>query len=274
VLPAVSNLLSGHAAMPRYRTDDGCGLAYSVTGPEDGPALVLSNSLGTDRGLWDDQIQVFTRRFRVLVYDTRGHGASDVPAGDYTLERLGRDVLGLMDHEGMTRAQLAGISIGGLTALWLGVHAPDRVRRLVLANTAARIGSIASWEERRRTVEIGGMGALADATMQRWFTAAFRETQPARVARIRATFNATSPVGYLGCCAALRDADLRADAAGVRAPSLVVTGTHDPATPPADGAWLAATIPGAQLVELDAAHLSNLERAEAFTEALLRFLTA
>jgi 3-oxoadipate enol-lactonase len=258
--------------MSTHRTDDGCRLAYELTGPADGPSLVLSNSLGTDRGLWDDQVNVLSRTFRVLAYDTRGHGESDAPDGDYTIDRLGHDVLSLMDHTGMTRAHVAGISIGGLTALWLGVHAPDRVDRLVLANTAAHIGSVAMWEERRRQVEDGGMAALAEATMQRWFTPAFRTARPARVSRIFATFVATPVSGYLGCCAALRDADLRADAASVRAPSLIVTGAHDPATPPAEGAWLAAAIPGATLLELDAAHISNIERADAFTDGVLRFL--
>ena len=255
-------------------TDDGCQLAFTLSGDQAAPPLVLSNSLGTDRGLWADQVDRVSRQFRVLAYDTRGHGASAAPAGDYTIERLGRDVLSLMDAAGMARAHVAGVSIGGLTALWLGVYAPDRVSRLVLANTAARIGTLESWADRMRMVGTGGMAALAELTMERWFTAAFRAARPETVDRIRATFLSTPVTGYLGCCAALRDADLRADAVRVRAPSLVVTGTHDPATPPDEGAWLARAIPGAKLVELDAAHLSNIERAEAFTEALLRFLTA
>ena len=260
--------------MSTHRTDDGCRLAYELTGTAAGPSLVLSNSLGTDRGLWEDQVNVLSRTFRVLTYDTRGHGESDAPDGDYTIDRLGRDVLSLMDHTGMTRSHVAGLSIGGLTALWLGVHAPDRVDRLVLANTAAHIGSVAMWKERRRQVEEGGLAALAEATMQRWFTPEFRKARPASVSRIFATFLATPVPGYLGCCAALRDADLRADTASVRAPALIVTGTHDPATPPAEGAWLAATIPGATLLELDAAHISNIERADVFTNAMLRFLSA
>lgn len=253
-------------------TDDGCRLAFTLTGPEAGPTLVLSNSLGTDRGLWEGQIARLSRHHRILTYDTRGHGASDAPVGPYSIERLGRDVLALMDHVGVARADVCGISIGGLTALWLGVHAPDRVRRLVLANTGARIGSVESWTGRMRVVKSGGPHAIAEATMARWFTGGFRAAHPAVVARVRTAFESTPATGYLGCCAALRDADLRAVAARVVAPVLVITGTHDPATPPADGAWLAATIPGATLVELDAAHLSNLERADAFTEAVRTFL--
>jgi 3-oxoadipate enol-lactonase len=247
-------------------------LAFEVAGPIAGPPLVLSNSLGTDRGLWDDQFAALSRRFRVLRYDTRGHGASDAPAGEYALERLGRDVLALMDAADMTRAHVAGISIGGLTALWLGIHAPDRVQRLVLANTAARIGSLTTWNDRVRTVASLGVAALADATMERWFTPTFRAANGATVARIRTMFLATPAAGYLGCCAALRDADLRAEAGLVRAPSLVITGACDPATSPADGEWLAAAIDGAEILELDAAHLSNIERAREFTDAMVRFL--
>jgi 3-oxoadipate enol-lactonase len=260
--------------MSVHTSDDGCRLDYVLAGPDDAQAVVLSNSLGTDRGLWDEQIDALSRRYHVLRYDTRGHGASDASPGDYTLARLGRDVLSLMDHVGMARAHVGGVSIGGLTALWLGVHAPDRVRRLVLANTAARIGSAGAWADRMRRVEAEGLAGLADATMERWFTAGFRAARPRTVGRIRATLLGTSVAGYLGCCAALRDADLRADASQVRAASLVVTGTHDVATPPADGAFLARTIPGATLLELDAAHLSNIECAPAFTDAIVQFLSS
>jgi len=260
--------------MPIHTTDDGCRLAYELLGPSGAAPLVLSNSLGTDRGLWDGQIDALAGTFRVLRYDTRGHGGSDAPDGDYTLTRLGSDVLSLMDGIGMDRAHVAGVSIGGLTALWLGVHAPHRVRRLVLANTAARIGSLASWADRRRQVESGGLAGLADTTMERWFTAAFRAADPGAVARIRETFLRTSATGYLGCCAALRDADLRADAGRVTAPTLVVVGTHDVATPAADGRWLAGAIPGAALLALDAGHLSNVECAVSFTESIGRFLSS
>ena len=156
--------------MPLHTTDDGCRLHYLLAGPEHAPAVVLSNSLGTNLGLWDGQIDRLAGHYRVLRYDTRGHGASDAPSGDYSLERLGRDALSLMDHAGFSRAHVGGVSLGGVTALWLGVHAPDRVHRLVLANTAARIGSAASWDERMRLVESGGPAAIAEMTMERWFT--------------------------------------------------------------------------------------------------------
>jgi len=258
--------------MPHHTTDDGCRLAYELTGPETATALVLSNSLGTDRSLWDRQVIAFAERYRVLRYDTRGHGASAAPAGDYTIDRLGRDVLSLMDEAGLRQAHVCGVSIGGLTALWLGIHAPDRVLRLVLANTAARIGSLEFWTERMRIVRTEGLEALAEVTMQRWFTERFRTADPAMIARMRATMLGVPAAGYLGCCAALRAADLRELAPRVQAPALVVTGAADVATPPAAGEALAATIPGARLLALEAAHLANVEQAPAFTAAVLAFL--
>lgn len=260
--------------MPYHTTDDGCRLTYALSGPESAPPLVLSNSLGTDRGLWAGQIDAFSRRHRVLAYDTRGHGASDAPSGDYSLDRLGRDVVSLMDGAGIAQADVAGVSIGGITALWLGIHAPGRVRRLVLANTAARIGSVPFWSERMRLADAEGIAALADVTMERWFTPAFRRAQPGTVARMRATLLAVPVAGYLGCCSALRDADLQGAASRVAAPTLVVTGAQDVATPPAAGVWLADTIAGARVVEFDAAHLANVECAAAFTDAVLAFLDA
>lgn len=257
-----------------HRTGDGCRLAYRLSGRESAPALVLSNSLGTDHTLWTCQTEAFAERFRVVRYDTRGHGASDAPPGPYAIDRLGRDVCSLLDHLGIARAHVAGVSIGGLTALWLGIHAADRVDRLVLANTAARIGSVETWDERMAAVAAGGVAALADATMARWFTAGFRAAEPDVVAGARATLVTTPAAGYLGCCAALRDADLRPLADQVRARSLVVTGTHDVATPAADGAWLAGAIPGAALREFEAAHLANLECAAGFTAAVVAFLSA
>lgn len=253
--------------------DDGCRLAYTLTGPADAPPLVLANSLGTDRGLWAAQLEALSARHRVLGYDTRGHGASAAPAGDYAIARLGHDVLALLDHVGVARADVCGVSIGGLTALWLGIHAGERVRRIVLANTAARVGSEAFWGERMRLVRDEGLAPLAAVTMERWFTAGFRAARPDVVARMRATLLATPVEGYLGCCAALRDADLRVEAARVTAPTLVVTGRHDVATPPEAGEWLAAAIPGARLAAFDAAHLANVECAAAFTTAVDQFLS-
>ena len=251
-------------------TDDGCRLSV-IPGPQAAVPMVLSNSLGTDHSLWEFQVGAFSRQHAVWRYDIRGHGGSDVAEGDYSIERLGKDLVSVIDATGSDRADLCGVSIGGLTALWVAVHAPDRVRRIVLANTAARIGDAAMWSERIRTVSTAGTASLADATMRRWFTAEFRMARPDVVSGFHSTISRTSAAGYAGCCAALRDADLRAEVSRVACPTLVVTGRHDPATPPALGCWLAEHIPGAKLLDLDAAHLSNVERPDEFNSAVLTF---
>jgi 3-oxoadipate enol-lactonase len=254
--------------------DDGCKVAYWESGTPDGPAIVLSNALGSTHQIWDRQLPALEPHFRVIRYDTRGHGASDAPAGDYTLERLGRDVIGLLDALGIARAHICGVSLGGLTAQWLGAHRPDRVHRLVLANTGARIGTVESWTERIGLATTAGLGQLADGILARWFTPAFHAAEPDTVAALRATLVSLNPHGYAACCAAVRDADLRPEAAHIKAPALVVTGTYDEASPPALGFWLAGAIPGATLIPLDAAHLAQIEESAPFNRALLAFLTS
>ena len=251
----------------------GCRLWYSVEGPADGEPLLLSNSLGTTADLWAAQLPELARSFRVIRYDTRGHGRSQAPPGPYTLERLGQDALAVLDAAGATRAHVCGISLGGLTAMWLALFAPDRVGRIVLANTNARVGTNESWDQRLADVRAHGMAAVAAATLERWFTPSFREHGAETCERIRAMVSACSPEGYAGCCAALRGADLREQLSAITAPALVITGVHDPVTPPAAAADLAARIPHARLVTLPAAHLSNVEQAAAFTSAVLVFLT-
>ena len=251
-------------------TDD--GIRLNVVAREGrGTPLVLSNSLGTDVSLWDRQFDALGDR-AVWRYDTRGHGRSDAPIGEYSIDRLGRDLLSIIDATGAPQADVCGVSIGGMTALWVAIHAPHRVRRIVLANTAARIGDLKMWNDRIAAARAGGLRPLADASMLRWFTEDFRKRQPDVIAAFRSVFEATNVAGYAGCCAALRDSDLRAAASRVTCPTLVVTGVHDPATPPDLGRWLAETIHGAELVELDAAHLANIERASEFTAAIERFL--
>jgi len=253
-------------------TDDDVRL-HVIPGEGSATPIVLSNSLGTNVALWDFQLDAFSNRHSVWRYDTRGHGASDAPAGDYSIERLGTDLLAVMDATGAPRVDLCGVSIGGLTALWVAIHAPKRVRRVILANTAAHIGNVEMWSSRINTARTDGMSALADATMMRWFTPQFRAAQPAVVARFHSTIAHTKVDGYAGCCAALRDADLRAPASRVACPVMVVTGRHDPATPPEQGQWLASQIRGARLTEFDAAHLSNVEKPDEFNAAVLRFTT-
>ena len=254
-------------------TDDGVRL-HVIGGTGAGVPLVFSNSLGTDTGLWNAQADALASSRSVWRYDTRGHGRSNAPPAEYSLDRLGRDLLAVIDASGAAQADICGISIGGMTALWAAVHAPHRVRRVILANTAARIGNDAMWTERIRGARTDGMRVLADASMVRWFTEGFRVRHPDVVTRLRRTFEATTVDGYIGCCAALRDADLRPVAGAVACPALIVTGRHDPATPPGDGRWLGDQIRGARVVDLDAAHLSNVERADEFNAALRDFITA
>jgi 3-oxoadipate enol-lactonase len=253
---------------------EGCRLFFNVEGPENAPWLLLSNSLGTTIDLWAGQLGRFTQSFRVVRYDTRGHGRSDAPSGPYTLDQLGTDALMILDAAGAARAHVCGISIGGLTAMWMALHAHERIDRLVAANTAARIGTAELWDDRIRTVRSAGTAALAEATMTRWFTQQFRQRHPSTVDAFRSMVAACSSDGYAGCCAALRDADLRDDLHRIIAPTLVVTGTHDVATPPAGADVIRERIPGARKLALDCAHLSNVEQAEAFTSAVVEFLSS
>ncbi len=245
---------------------------YRLDGPAGAPVLMLSNSLGTDLTMWDAQLPAFAAGYRVLRYDTRGHGASPVTPGPYTIEQLGRDALALLDALGIGHAHFCGLSMGGMVGQWLGVHAPQRLGRLVLANTAARIGPAELWERRIAAVTAGGMAAIADGVLTRWFTDGYVARAPQTVARVRAVLEATDPAGYTAACAAVRDMDQRAVVTRIAVPTLVVAGTHDLATPPADGRWLAGAIGGARYVEFDAAHLSNLEAEAGFTAAVLGFL--
>jgi len=244
---------------------------YALTGDGE-PVLVFSNSLGTDFSMWDPQMAELGRRFRILRYDTRGHGQSTVTPGGYTIEQLGRDVLGLLDSLRLDRVHFCGLSMGGMIGMWLGVHAPDRLDRLVLSNTAARIGTKEMWNARIATVRKDGMKPVAAAVIERWFTPEFRASFPERVARAQRMLENTSPEGYAACCAAIRDMDQCETVAQIKAPTLVIYGGRDPVTPVSDAQFLTDRIRGAVKVELPAAHLSNVEQAAAFTEAVSYFL--
>lgn len=250
--------------------NDGASIAWSLDGPEGRPVLMLSNSLGTSRAMWQPQLSAFTARYRVLRYDTRGHGQSAVTPGDYGLDRLGRDVVNLLDALGLDQVDFCGLSLGGMTGQWLGVFAPERVERLVLANTSAFMGPPAGWQDRMHHVRADGMAAIADAVVARWFTPAFAGS-PA-TAEVLQSLLGTDPAGYTGCCAAIRDMDLRRIIPLIDRPTLVISGLQDPATPPEHAALIHQAIADSALVSLDASHLSNIEQPEAFTEAVLAFL--
>jgi 3-oxoadipate enol-lactonase len=245
---------------------------YALTGDK-GPVLVFSNSLGTDFSMWDPQMPELQRHFRILRYDTRGHGQSSVTTGDYTIEQLGRDVLGLLDSLGLDQVHFCGLSMGGMIGMWLGIHAPNRLRRLALCNTAARIGTKEIWNARIATVRKDGMRPVAAAVIDRWFTPEFRASFPQRVAPAQRMLQNSSPQGYAACCAAIRDMDQRSAVAQISLPTLVIYGRCDPVIPLPDAHFLTERIAGAAEVELAAAHLSNVEQAAAFTEAVSSFFS-
>ena len=251
----------------------GLKVSYELSGPALAPVVVLSHSLGADLTMWDPQEKLLARSFRVLRYDTRGHGGTALAAEPWTLAMLASDVLGLLDVLGVARAHFCGLSMGGLIGMWLGAHAASRIDKLVLSNTGARIGTAESWNARIKSVSEGGMRSVSASILERWFTAEFRRAAPEVVAGVRRLIERTPARGYAAACAALRDADERADLGAIRAPTLVIAGRHDPATPPADGQALASGIAGARYVELPAAHLSNLEATAAFNVELVGFLT-
>lgn len=250
----------------------GVRLYYELSGNDRGDPLVLGNSLGSSLHMWDKVVPVLEERFHVLRFDMRGHGRSSVPRGPYRIEDLGRDVLSLLDSLRLAGVNFCGLSLGGMVAMWLGVHAPQRVRRLVLANTGARIGTTEMWDERIALVKRSGIGAVAEMTPARWFTAEYREQHPGEMEKIQKMVGATDPGGYTRCCGVLRDTDLRREIAGISAACLVITGKHDPATPPSDGQSIHRALRDSKYVELDASHLSAWERAAEFGAEVVAFL--
>ncbi|MBY8825722.1 3-oxoadipate enol-lactonase [Sphingomonas colocasiae] len=251
---------------------DSCPIAWRIDGPGDAPILLLSNSLGTTTDMWAPQLAALTARHRVLRYDSRGHGRSGAPAGDYTLDRLGLDAVELLDSLGIAAVDVCGLSLGGMVGQWLGVHQPERIGRLIIANSSAYMGPPSAWHDRIALVRAHGMAAIADAVTERWFTPEFRATSPDAVDTIRSMLLTTAPDGYCGACAAIAAMDMRPLLPRIARPVLVIGGLRDPATPPDHARALAAGIAGSQLVELPAAHLSNVELPECFTEAVTGFL--
>ena len=255
--------------MTNYADSGGVRLAYDVNGPAGAPPLLLVNSIGATRDvLWRRQVPELAGRFRVITYDTRGHGESEVPPGDYSLDDLGQDAVAVLDALDIDTAHVCGISMGGITALWLGVYAPSRVRSLVVANTAARIGSIQSWTDRVALVESEGMAGVARQAMPKWFTQAFREREPATVDAFRRMVESIAVPGYLGCCAALRTGDVRDAIATIAVPTVAIAGSEDALTPPAALAFIHEQIRGSQLVTLPCSHISNAELPAEFNAAV------
>ena len=258
-----------------FLTVNNTRMYYRLEGKPGPLTLVLSHSIGTDHGMWESQVADLVQHFQVLRYDTRGHGASDAPAGDYSVEQLGNDVLALADALGVEKFAFCGLSLGGAIGQWLAVNGPQRIERLILANTGPKLGTRENWESRIRAVTEKGMSAILDLAMQRFFSSETLERRDPNVESIKSVFLATSPAGYAGCCAALRDFDANASLTQIAAPTLVISGKRDVSTPWAGHSeTLCQKIFGAKSVQLDAAHLSNLERPHSFTSAVAAFLLA
>jgi 3-oxoadipate enol-lactonase len=252
---------------------DGCPLWVEVEGPPHAPVLMLSNSLGTDLHMWDAQAERFAQSFRLVRYDQRGHGRSGVPAGPCSMERLARDALAIADALRLGRFHWCGLSMGAMTGMWLAANAPERIDRLVLANTSSHFPDPNIWNEGIKAIRARGLAPLADRIMALWFSPQFRARAPEAIAAMRAMLLATPAEGYAACGAAIRDMDHRDLLARIGAPTLVIAGRHDQATPLAAAQFIHARIAGAALSVLDAAHISNVEQSHAFTDAVVGFLT-
>jgi 3-oxoadipate enol-lactonase len=247
-------------------------LHYRVDGKADAPWLMLCNSLGTNLHMWEPQMDALTQHFRVLRYDARGHGASSVPDAPFTIADLAGDAIALFDHLGIATTHFLGLSLGGMTGMWLGAHAGARITRLVLSNTSPYMGPPSNWDIRIKLVSEGGMATVTDSVIARWFTPRYRETAADKVAIVQQMLLDTSVPGYTGCCAAIRDMDQRTSIANIVNPTLVIAGSRDPSTPPAEGQAIAKAITGSRYLEFEAAHLSNWEQTEQYNKNVCEFL--
>jgi 3-oxoadipate enol-lactonase len=252
---------------------DGVGIAWQEHGPGHAPPLVLVHSLGLDSQMWEPQVEALSDDYRTVVMDLRGHGRSDAPSGPYSIGRLALDVLAVADAAELERFALCGLSIGGQVAQWLALECPERLSALVLADTAARIGTAESWTERIAAVASGGLEPLAPTVLARWFSAGIEEHEPDHYTYARERFLTTSPDGYVGCCAALADSDLQQRVGDIGAPTLIIVGSEDVPTPPAQARELHEAIGGSELKVIEgAAHISSLDAARVFTLLLRRFM--
>lgn len=256
--------------MPFTHCED-ARIHWTEDGAADAPALVLVGSLGSNLRVWDPVVAGLARSFRVIRIDKRGHGRSDAPAGDYTMARLGRDVLAVADDAGAARFHYAGVSIGGMIGMWLAQHHPERLRRVVLSNTTAQV-TAGGYDERIAAVRAQGMTAVADTVISRWFTEDYPRRQPAHHAMVREALLSIDPAGYTGCCAAIRDMQIAAGLPGIRLPVLVIGGSLDASTPAEQSRRIAAAIPDARYLELPTPHLSHPEVPERFVDEVTRFL--
>jgi 3-oxoadipate enol-lactonase len=252
---------------------EGCPIHVEIEGQENAPVLMLSNSLGTDLHMWDDQMPAFLTHFRVVRYDRRGHGKSGVSTGPYSMEMLGRDVLAILDQLGIKKINWCGLSMGGMVGQWLGANAPERIEKLILSNTTAYYADKTPWNDRIRYVRQHGLAKIVGPNMERWFTPEFRARSPQVIDRMTEMFLKTPLDGYIACGEAVRDMDHRDLLPKITAPTLVIAGRQDPATPPDHGQYIVDHIPGARLALVDGAHIANVEQPQAYAETVLGFLS-
>ncbi len=258
--------------MPTITTDDGCSINVEVSGREGAPALMLSNSLGTNLHMWDDQAPEFEKHFRLIRWDRRGHGKSGTTKGPYNFGLFGRDIVKILDTLKIKKVNWCGLSMGGMDGQWLGANAADRIGKLVLANTNFYYADRAPWADRIKTVRENGLKHIVGMNMERWFTKGFIASNPQAIERMTKMFLASDLDGYIACVEAVRDMDFRESNPRITAPTMIIVGKHDSATPPAAGEYIAKTVKNGKVVALEAAHISNVEQPKAFTDAVLNFL--
>lgn len=259
--------------MPTYISND-AQINYQTFGDASKPALVFSNSLGTQFSMWQSQIEFFKSSHYVICYDTRGHGASSAPQGPYSLEQLGQDVVNLLDHLNIAQAAFCGISMGGLIGQWLAIHQAHRFSHVIVCNTAAKIGQEQAWNDRAALVREQGLEPIASTAASRWFTAAFVQKNLKIVEKLSNELSAGSLEGYASCCEALAKADMREQLKEISIPVLIIAGQQDPVTTVEDGQFMQARIAGSQIFEIDASHISNIEQPQVFNKAIVDFILA
>ena len=257
--------------MPTF-TSQNVEINYQTFGDVTHPAIVFSNSLGTNFSMWQPQIDFFSQDHFVICYDTRGHGASSTPQGPYSIEQLGQDVVNLLDHLNIEKAAFCGISMGGLTGQWLAIHQSNRFSHVVVCNTAAKIGQAQAWAERAALVRAQGLTPIASTASSRWFTETFIQNNTDIVAKLSNDLAAGSPEGYASCCDALAKADLREELQEINVPVLIIAGLQDPITTVNDGQFMKDHITSSQMFEINASHISNIEQPNAFNQALKSFI--
>lgn len=258
--------------MPTFTSNDAI-IHFQTFGDSSKPALIFSNSLGTTLSMWQNQIDHFQKDYFVICYDTRGHGQSSAPQGPYKIDQLGQDVVNLLDHLKIEKADFCGISMGGLTGQWLAINRPESFNHVVVCNTAAKIGEEQAWLDRAKLVLEQGLKPIAETAALRWFTEPFIQSQAIIVASLSNDLAASSAEGYASCCEALAKADLRDQLGEIIIPVLIIAGQKDPVTTIIDGQYMLDRITNAQLVEINASHISNIEQPQDFNQALSDFLT-